>query len=348
MGADVRVAKVKIWKQSSLLLNSTISFIDSQGTTQFSYRSVNATGKEMLEVIIPLFIGPYFTYTNKTFARDYVSSGSYVYATKNGALEACINMTDCGGVTKESNFTLRMGLGLINSTSGEDSWLKNVSFTGPHTNKRLADYVSSGTYIYATINGAQEACKNRTDCGGVTKESNFILRSGLGLINSTKGEDSWLKNVSFNGPHTNKRLADYVSSGTYIYATINGAQEACKNRTDCGGVTKESNFTLRSGLGLINSTSGETSWVRTTTSAVLDRVGLVGTFRKVRVELEGTNILSMKEVQVFAHNGTNVALNKSATQSSVASFSFSCCSASKAVNGDTTVVGSETNNEAGK
>ena len=38
MGADVRVARVKIWAQSTRISNSIVSIIDSQGTTQYSYR----------------------------------------------------------------------------------------------------------------------------------------------------------------------------------------------------------------------------------------------------------------------------------------------------------------------
>jgi hypothetical protein len=40
--------------------------------------------------------------------------------------------------------------------------------------------------------------------------------------------------------------------------------------------------------------------------------------RKVRVQLEGTNHLHMREVQVFDQSGDNVALGKTATQSSTA------------------------------
>ena len=53
----------------------------------------------------------------------------------------------------------------------------------------------------------------------------------------------------------------------------------------------------------------------------MDRVkslasGILGNIRKVRVQLEGTNYLHMREVQVFDQNGVNVALNKVTTQSS--------------------------------
>ncbi len=64
---------------------------------------------------------------------------------------------------------------------------------------------------------------------------------------------------------------------------------------------------------------------------------------KLRVQLEGTDNIALREVQVFNRNGVNVALNKTATQSSTEPAG----SASKAVNGDLTD-SSVTNWEAGK
>jgi hypothetical protein len=76
----------------------------------------------------------------------------------------------------------------------------------------------------------------------------------------------------------------------------------------------------------------------------------LGKYRKVRVQLEGTNHLSMREVQVFDHNGVNVALNKNAAQSSTASYPTNVLHpASNAVNGNLAdSVGTLTNFDAGK
>ena len=57
--------------------------------------------------------------------------------------------------------------------------------------------------------------------------------------------------------------------------------------------------------------------------------------RKVRVQLKGTNYLSLAEVQVFDHGNVNQALNKFATQSSTYSDS-SHYPAPNAVNGNLT------------
>jgi hypothetical protein len=287
----------------------------------------------ILEAETVTFTGPH---TNKSLA-DYESNKPPAYVNISEAQVACKLRNDCSGVTQESIFTLRQGLsGLINSTSGEDSWQKSL-FSGPHTNKSLAGYVSSGTYVYANISDAQVACGLRTDCSGVTQESNYTLRQGLsGLISSTLGETSWQKSL-FSGPHTNKSLAGYVSSGTYVYANISEAQVACQVSNNCSGVTHKYIFTLRKFANLSVSTSGEDSWVKG--------------FRKVRVQLEGTDQLSMSEVQVFDQNGTNVALNKTATQSGTPLFPLFLgvrYPASNAVNGDVTDFGSLSRDQAGK
>ncbi len=53
LGADVRVAKVKIFNRVEnleyRLSNSIVTLIDSQGTTQYSYRIGDATGKAVIE-----------------------------------------------------------------------------------------------------------------------------------------------------------------------------------------------------------------------------------------------------------------------------------------------------------
>jgi hypothetical protein len=262
------------------------------------------------------------------FLAGYVSSGSYMYATINEAQAACKARDDCNGVTMEYQYTLRQGVELSGSITSETSWLKKVSFTGPHTNMRLDDYASGVTlYAYAALSDAQVACKASNDCGGVTQEIVFTLREGTDLTFSP-GEDSWLKNVYFTGPHNDKFLAGYVSSGTYVYSTINEAQAACRARNDCNGVTSELKYTLRRGVELSGSITSETSWLKMT--SVLDLAGMVGKFRKVRVQLEGTNYLHMREVEVFDQSGVNVALNKTATQSSTVGSE----TASKAVNGN--------------
>ena len=51
MGADVQVSKVKIWTGDTptRLSNSVVSIIDNQGTTKYSYRIGDATGKQVFE-----------------------------------------------------------------------------------------------------------------------------------------------------------------------------------------------------------------------------------------------------------------------------------------------------------
>ena len=151
----------------------------------------------------------------------------------------------------------------------------------------------------------------------------------------------------FTGPHTNKFLASYAS-GTYVYTSETGAKDACSARTDCKGVTQESVYTLRTGLDLMASGTTEVSWQKSTIeNSVLDLVGILGNIRKVRVQLEGSNYVHMREIQVFDKNGVNVALNMAATQSGTTVWGDGG-PASKAVNGDVTDFGSFSFHQAGK
>ena len=220
----------------------------------------------------------------------------------------------------------------------------SIVFTGPHTNKFLASY-ASGTYVYNTETLAKDACSARTDCKGVTRQPSgirYTLRTGLVLYDSGSGEISWQKSGGgFTGPHTNKFLA-YYPSGTNVYNSETGAKTACTARSDCKGITQESEYTLRTGLDLMASGTTEVSWQKSENS-VLDLVGSLGNIRKVRVQLEGTNSLLMNEVQVFDKNGLNLALNKVATQSTT----WDGFLASNAVNGNLNDH-SHTNSAAGK
>jgi hypothetical protein len=96
-----------------------------------------------------------------------------------------------------------------------------------------------------------------------------------------------------------------------------------------------------------NCNPGRYSLVCSGAKSVLDLVGILGNIRKVRVQLEGTNYLHMREIQVFDKNGLNVALNKVANQSGT-TFWGVAGPASDAVNGDVTDFGSFSGYQAGK
>jgi hypothetical protein len=208
----------------------------------------------------------------------------------------------------------------------------DITFSGPHANNALAGYVSSGTYVYANETLAKDACKARIDCNGVTRQtSQYTLRAGSTLTDSSNGENSWQKTPTFTS-HAGMALAGYVSSGTYAYANETLAKDACKARVDCNGVTLEpKNYTLRAGSLLLGSYKGEVSWKKVT-----------GFIRKVRVQSvhssQTNSRVNLKEVQVFDRNGNNVALNKTATQSGTEAGG----AASNAVNGNVTDFGSKT------
>jgi hypothetical protein len=209
-----------------------------------------------------LYTGPH---TNKFIAK--YASGTYAYDSETGAKDACTARTDCNGITRQpstTRYTLRTGENLQTSSSLEISWKKasGGTYTGPHTNQFLANY-ATGTNIYTSETLAKNACTARSDCKGITQTSEYTLRTGLVLNDSGSNEVSWQLNKVFNGPHTNKFIANYAS-GTYAYDSETLAKDACKARTDCNGVTSQLKYTLRTGLDLNDSGSGEVSWQKST------------------------------------------------------------------------------------
>jgi hypothetical protein len=217
--------------------------------------------------------------------------------------------------------------------------LRSAVFTGPHTNKGLAwSFYTKRPYEYDSEASAKDACIARTDCNGVTQEPIYTLRSGLNLDDSSRGEVSWQKDgTSFTGPNTNKYIA-YYTSGTYLFTSETLAKDACKVRTDCKGVTREpgTRYTLRQGATLHDTVSGEVSWQKGTEILQYSNGGTGSALvHKVRVQLDGTNHLHLREVQVFDTSGVNRALNKPATQSSTYDgHHWGPDPASKAVNGN--------------
>ena len=154
-----------------------------------------------------------------------------------------------------------------------------VSAWTEHQNKYLSGYTSS-TSIYPSLSAAQQACSQKTDCGGVTYEPNnkrYTTRKGIKLLNSLSGETSWLKlSVSSTNKNSDVLTKEYdwianydkylfeYTSPNYIFPTLLSAQQVCSQKTDCGGITYEPEqvrYTTRKGLDLRPSSSSEISWL---------------------------------------------------------------------------------------
>lgn len=77
---------------------------------------------------------------------------------------------------------------------------------------------------------------------------------------------------SFSGPHADKYLAEYTRSGSKGYSSLEEAQAACLKDGTAGGITFEAKggkYTLRKGVALQPSPSGEISWVKAPRGAAL-------------------------------------------------------------------------------
>ena len=74
----------------------------------------------------------------------------------------------------------------------------------------------------------------------------------------------------YDGPHANTYLAGYASDGGTQHASRDAAEAACTADATCGGVTMASggsSYTTRAGTTLTASSSGETSWLKSTAGA---------------------------------------------------------------------------------
>ena len=120
----------------------------------------------------------------------------------------------------------------------------------------------------------------------------------------------------------------------------------CLVYTDCcNGRLSNSIVTLRDGADNVVYS------YRIGDASQLDKIDIeISMVIKVKIQLEGTNYLHMREVQVFDYTGVNVAQNKPATQSSTQVSTVSDWSggeAGKAVDGNLTTI-SHTNSQQGK
>ncbi|XP_063692111.1 uncharacterized protein LOC134824257 [Bolinopsis microptera] len=152
--------------------------------------------------------------------------------------------------------------GLCNELIVPGTWSKNAG-------KYLSGY-SAGNAKYDSLLKAQSECLKRSDCGGITYETaskKFTLRKGIDLKDSSSGEISWMAISSDDEVTWSKNAGKYLSgysAGTAKYDSLLKAQSECLKRSDCGGITYETaskKFTLRKGIDLKDSSSGEISWM---------------------------------------------------------------------------------------
>ena len=198
------------------------------------------------------------------------------YKVRDTALDACLAMSKCLGVTKEGIKNYRLNTGSVLSVEssmtaylagGELVSFKEYTMTyASYSWKYQSPFTLTGSYqdntTYKTRNSALQACAATDKCLGVTKESkkNYRLYTS-GTTKYSKSRSVWIqggkivKESGYNwAAHPKMQLSGYTS--TKVYKTRSAALKACAAGAGCKGVTKEgdNNYRLNSGSTLKPST----------------------------------------------------------------------------------------------
>ena len=170
-------------------------------------------------------------HTNK-YIRGYIEKGHKNYDSINNAKTDGSKNKRVTGITfspRTKKYTLRKGIKLLDSPSGESSWTKlskklkaetpkpkaenpkpkispkgfpkkkkskKNNWSKEHHNKFLKGYIEKGHKKYDLLNNAKSNGANNNRVGGITlspRTKKYTLRKGTQLLNSPTKEKSWLK-----------------------------------------------------------------------------------------------------------------------------------------------------------
>ena len=109
--------------------------------------------------------------------------------------------------------------------------------------------------------------------GGLSGRSAAGHSSGIGQTGGLSGRNEQnakhagvlgISDPNFTGPHQGKFLSGHTRHGNRKFSTFQEAKEFCLADREAGGITMEgpNHFTVRRENNLLNSSSGEVSWVK--------------------------------------------------------------------------------------
>ena len=115
--------------------------------------------------------------------------------------------------------------------------------------------------------------KVATKTGGLSGRSAAGQSSGRGHTGGLSGRNEQtskhagvqsISDPDFTGPHNGKFLSGHTRHGNRKFSTFTEAKEYCLADSEAGGITMEgpNHFTIRRENNLLNSSSGEVSWVK--------------------------------------------------------------------------------------
>lgn len=136
---------------------------------------------------------------------------------------------------------------------------KDVTNWSRQTNTQIFPFQKPGIYQYLTLvvprvvgnNGSAYCC----NIGEIEYISDDLY---------TKHETGQIGN-QYKGPFNDKYLRGWSSYGSRRFSSLQEAQNACNQVSNCSGITSnssQSSFTLRKGNELIKSPSNEKSWIK--------------------------------------------------------------------------------------
>jgi len=158
--------------------------------------------------------------------------------------------------------------------------LEDYSFQFPDTQNSASLY-SCCAFIFALIAlgglimtfTLSSNSKVATKTGGLSGRSDAGKSSGRGHTGGLSGRNEQtskhagvqsISDPDFTGPHNGKFLSGHTRHGNRKFSTFQEAKEYCLADPEAGGITMEgpNHFTIRRENNLLNSSSGEVSWVK--------------------------------------------------------------------------------------
>ena len=291
LGLGVAVSRVVIYNRndegSERLSNSVISLINYQGKTLKTYRIGDATDVPVFDINFASYLGCYANSPNRIL--PHFASGNL---DPNGAIE-------CATLCKAAGFNL------AGTQISKECWCgDSLNGAQPVPNNNECNMQCLG-------NAAEM-------CGGPARNSVYTVASTLTWHLAPAGQTTCDYGVLATRSECASAVAALASAAnrTPARGMVIGSGGTC-NDGSWGQVPLGCSAQTGSDWAAHYKTSGVNCPHHHYQLVCSPRVLVTkASVHKVRVQLEGTNYLHLREVQVFDQNGVNRALNKLATQSS--------------------------------
>ena len=172
---------------------------------------------------------------------------------------------------KEPNYMLNCPPKIINDPNIETPQ-ERIELCRRHYEGNLNNTSKNNTNTKSHNNSPIKYKKNNSISKSNKNKSNKKIKIKLIVKKNINSKKVISKNTKKNsitrkwdGPHQGKYLAKYVHPKKTIFNSLEDAKKASEDHPNVGGITnsgKMKKYTLRKGKELINSPSGEVSWIK--------------------------------------------------------------------------------------